>query len=296
MKCLRAFYVWLALMLPACAAAADVRVQDMSGQTLILDAPAQRIVSLAPSLTELAYAAGAGERLVGAVAYSDYPAAARRLPAVGNANKLDLEAVLALQPDLVLAWGSGNPPAQLARLQALGVTVFIAEPRRLDDIALLLERIGALAGSRTRAAQAAQAFRTRRDALRAQYSDRPVVRVFYEVWHRPLMTVNGAHAISAVIRLCGGRNVFADLPQLSGQVALEAVLAADPEAIIAGGMDGTTRPGWLDHWQRWPQLRAVRNAHIFHIPPDLIHRHSPRILDGAQRMCELLERVRRTRE
>ena len=267
----------------------------MSGQTLVLDAPAQRIVSLAPSLTELAYAAGAGERLVGAVVYSDYPAPARRLPAVGNANRIDLEAVLALQPDVVLAWGSGNPPAQLARFRQLGIPVFIAEPHSLDDIALLLERIGVLAGTRARADQAAREFRTRRDALRAQYSDRPVVRVFYEVWHRPLMTVNGEHTISAVIRLCGGRNVFADLPQLSGQVTLEAVLAADPEAIVAGGGTDAARPGWLGHWQRWPRLRAVRNAHIFHIPPDLIHRHSPRILDGAERMCELLEQVRQSR-
>ncbi|BAZ95138.1 ABC-type Fe3+-hydroxamate transporter, periplasmic component [Thiohalobacter thiocyanaticus] len=285
--------LWLVLAFPAACVAAGVRVEDMSGQALVLDAPAQRIVSLAPSLTELAYAAGAGERLVGAVAYSDYPAPARRLPAVGNANRIDLEAVLALQPDVVLAWGSGNPPAQLARFRQLGIPVFIAEPHSLDDIALLLERIGVLAGTRARADQAAREFRARRDALRARYSDRPVVRVFYEVWHRPLMTVNGDHTISAVIRLCGGRNLFADLPQLSGQVALEAVLAADPDAIVAGGMDAT-RPEWLDHWQRWPRLRAVRNAHIFHIPPDLIHRHSPRILDGAERMCELLEQVRQS--
>lgn len=296
MNCLRVFCLWLALMVPAVVATADVRVEDMSGRTVVLGAPAQRIVSLAPSLTELAYAAGAGQRLVGAVAYSDYPAAARQLPTVGNANKLDLEAVLALQPDLVLAWDSGNPAAQLARLQALDIPVYIAEPRRLDDIALLLERIGTLAGTRARADQAVRAFRARQAALRERYSGRPVVRMFYEVWHRPLMTVNGDHTISAVIRLCGGRNVFADLPQLSGQVALEAVLAADPEAIVAGGMDDATRPEWLDHWRQWPQLRAVRNDHLFYIPPDLIHRHSPRILDGAERLCRQLEQVRQTRK
>ncbi|HSH30644.1 MAG TPA: cobalamin-binding protein, partial [Thiohalobacter sp.] len=237
MKVFRVFSLWLALTFPAVCPAAGVRVEDMAGQALALDAPAQRIVSLAPSLTELIYAAGAGERLVGAVAYSDYPAAARQLTRVGNANQLDLEAILALRPDLVLGWGSGNPRVQLIRLRELDVPVFIAEPQRLDDIALLLERIGTLAGTRTRAEQAARAFRARQEALREQYSDRPVVRVFYEVWHRPLMTVNGDHTISAVIRLCGGRNVFADLPQLSGQVALEAVLAADPDAIVAGGMD-----------------------------------------------------------
>lgn len=295
MECFRDCCLWLALLLPACVVTAEVRVEDMTGQAVVLAAPAQRIVSLAPSLTELVYGAGAGERLVGAVAYSDYPAAARRLPAVGNASKLDLEAILALQPDLVLAWDSGNPSAQLARLQALGIPVFIAAPRRLDDIALLLERIGALAGTRARAEQAARAFRARHAALREQYSERPAVRVFYEVWHRPLMTVNGDHTINAVIRLCGGRNVFADLSQLSGQVALEAVLAAEPEAIVAGGMDDT-RPEWLDHWRQWPQLRAVRNGHLYYIPADLIHRHSPRLLDGAQRMCELLERVRQPRK
>ena len=120
--------------------------------------------------------------------------------------------------------------------------------------------------------------------------------IFYQIWHRPLMTINGEHVISAVIRLCGGRNVFADLPALAGEVGLEAVLAADPEAIVASDVPEQDRPGWLDHWQQWPRLQAVRNGHLFRIDPDLIQRHSPRILEGAERMCERLEQVRRNRE
>lgn len=293
MRLLYSLGLMFALAVVGWSVQADVSIEDMRGRTLSLPNPAERVISLAPFLTELSYAAGAGEHLVGVVSYSDYPPGARQLPQVGNYKKIDFEALLALQPDIVLAWGSGNPSSQLARLADLGVPVFIAEPRQLDDIALLLERIGALAGTQDLADAAAADFRRRHAALRDRYSDKAPVSVFYQVWHRPVMTINGEHTISAVIRLCGGRNVFADLPQLAAQIGLEAVLAADPDAIVASGMD-EARPDWLDLWNKWPQLSAVRNGNLFFIPPDIIQRHSPRILDGAQRLCRQLEQVRST--
>lgn len=254
--------------------------------------PAGRIISLAPFLTEIAYAAGAGERLVGAVNYSDYPPAAQQLPRIGGYKKIDLEAALALQPDLVLAWESGNPPAALEKLRALDIPVLVAEPRSLEAIAALIERVGVRAGTSDIARAEAAAFRARLERLQRRYAARAPVSVFYQIWYQPLMTINGEHLISAAIRLCGGRNIFAGMRPLSAAVNLEAVLESDPQAIIASGM-GEARPEWLDEWRRWPWLQAVEKGHLFFIPPALIQRHSPRILDGAKRMCRQLEQVRR---
>jgi iron complex transport system substrate-binding protein len=119
------------------------------------------------------------------------------------------------------------------------------------------------------------------------------VRVFYQVWQKPLMTVNGDHIVSDVIRLCGGRNVFADLPELAPSVSLESVLQRDPEVIVAGGEDGETQ-ALAEQWQRWSGLGAVRGQHLYTIRRELLVRHTPRILDGAQRLCEILEAVRVT--
>ena len=281
------------LLVPA-AARAEIEIVDDTGRHLRLPAPAQRIVSLAPHVTELLFAAGAGNRVVGVVEYSDHPPAARGLPRVGGYSQLDLEAVAALAPDLVIGWHSGNRGAHLERLGALGIAVYLNEPRSLDDVARSLEQIGRLAGTSAVADAAAQDFRARRDALAARYRDRPPVRTFYQIWDQPLMTVNDRHLIADVIRLCGGRNVFGELPALAPRIGEEAVLAADPEAIVASGM-GEARPEWLDRWARWPALAAVRAGNLFFVPPDLIQRHTPRILDGAERLCAHLETARARR-
>ena len=287
-------YWWpiiLLTLLPQVVAHAEVSVKDDLGRQVTLPAPARRIVSLAPSITETFFAAGAGSQLVGAVNYSDYPPAAKALPRVGRYDSVDVEAIAALRPDLVVMWQSGNPPSTLGRLEKLGLKVFVNEPRRLEEMPATLERFGILAGKANEGAAAADAFRQRLAALREQYQGRPPVRVFYQIWNSPMMTVNGAHLISDVLRLCGGRNVFADLPALAPTVGMEAVLAADPEAIVASGMD-SRRPPWLDEWQRWLKLEAVRRGNIFFIPSDIINRHAPRILDGAEQLCQDLEQAR----
>lgn len=284
--------VWL-LCLPLWTQAA-ITVSDGSGRRITLAQPAQRIVSLAPHLTELLFAAGAGEQVVGVVSYSNWPPAARGLPEVGSYNALDLERVLALRPDLVLAWSSGNNSAQLERLEHLGLTVYRHEPHVPEDIPHMLEQIGLLAGSAVVADAAAAQWRTRLQHLRVQHAQAEPLTVFYQVWHQPLMTVSGAHLISAAIELCGGRNVFAALPVLAPQVSLEAVLAADPQVIIASGM-AEERPDWLDDWKRWPQLVAVRDHNLYFIPPDLLQRAGPRFIDGAERLCAALEQARRRR-
>lgn len=258
---------------------------------IVLSAPATRIVSLAPHATELIFAAGAGSRLAGVTSFSDYPAAAKNIPHVGDFGKIDAERILALHPDLVVGWQSGNSAADIAMLERLGIPVFLTEPRHLEDIPRLIETIGELAGTRQAAAEAAARFRAELAELKRRYGGRRPVRVFYEIWHDPLITVNGNHLISDVIGLCGGRNIFAAAESLAPAVAVENVLAEDPEAIIASGTLYAER-GAIDGWRRYPRLAAVRGGHLFFIHPDLIQRQTPRILDGARLMCEQIERVR----
>ncbi len=281
----------LLLCLPLLTHAA-VSVTDSAGRRITLQQPAQRIVSLAPHLTELLFASGAGTRVVGVVSYSDWPLQARDIARIGSYNALDMERLLALRPDLVVAWESGNSSAQLERLERMGLTVYRHEPRALDDIPHMLEQIGILAGTAAQAQTVAADWRTRVQQLRARHAQVAPLTVFYQVWHQPLMTVNGAHLISAAIELCGGRNVFAELPALAPQIALEAVLAANPQVIIASGM-AEERPDWLDDWKRWPQLAAVQKNNLHFIPPDLLQRAGPRFIDGAERLCAALEEARR---
>ena len=283
-----------ALALFAAGAAAEVAVRDDSGQTVRLAQPARRIVSLAPHLTENLFAAGAGERLVGTVEYSDYPEAARKVPRIGGYSRVDLEAIAALKPDLVVAWQSGNAQAQMDKLRTLGLPLYVSQPNRIEDVAAELERLGLLAGSEAVARPAAARFGERLAELRRQYGGRPKVRTFYQIWKQPLMTVGGEQIISSAIRLCGGENVFGRLRQMAPNVTVEAVIAADPEAIVASGMDDS-RPEWLDDWKPWKNVIAVARDNLFFVPPELIQRHTPRILDGAERLCRHLETARTRR-
>ena len=280
-----------ALLLCAGLAHAEITVRDDTGNDVRLPAPARRIVSLAPHVTENLFAAGAGGRVVGTVDFSDYPPPAKQIRRIGAFDRFDLEAILALHPDLVIAWQTGNPAAQIERLRALGLPVFVTQPNRIEDIAAELERFGSLAGTESTADTAAAAFRERLHGLAQHYSGRPQVRTFYQVWNRPIMTVGGRQIISDAIGICGGDNVFGRLAGMAPAVSEEAVIAADQEAIVASGMDAA-RPEWLDHWRRWPQLTAVARGNLFFVPPDLIQRHTPRLLDGTARLCEALETAR----
>jgi iron complex transport system substrate-binding protein len=273
------------------SAQAEIRATDDAGRAVILDAPAQRIVSLAPFLTELLFAAGAGDAVVGVSGFSDFPPAARAITRIGTGSGLDLERIVALQPDLVVAWQSGNPADQVERLRALGMTVFVSEPRTLGDIGATLPRLGALAGTDEQAYAAMHAYRQRLAALRQRHAGKPPVDVFYQLWDRPLMTVNGDHIISDVIRLCGGRNVFAGLDRYVPQIGIESVLQRDPQVIIAA-VAGDGQADVLADWQRWSGMSAVRKGHLYTLPDDLLVRHTPRILDGAEQLCGILDQVR----
>ncbi len=281
----------LAVLVAAGAAHAQVKVVDDYGKPVSLAGPARRVVCLSPHLTELMFSAGAGDRVVGAVEYSDYPPAARALPRVGSDAAINLEAVVALRPDLVVAWPNAGSVRAVDRIASLGIPVFRSEPRELEDIARTIETFGRLAGTQSAARSAAADFRSRAARLAARYAHRPVVRVFYQVWDRPLITVNGDHVISKVIRLCGGANVMADLPGIAPEVDPERVLQADPEVILASGI-GAARPAWLDGWKAYPAIAAVRHGQLHAIRPELLQRHTPRLLDGAEELCRILESAR----
>lgn len=270
---------------------AEMRVRDDLGRTVQLASPARRIVSLAPHITEMLFTAGAGGQVVGAVQYSNFPAAARKIPRVGNYELLDIERIIALKPDLVVAWQSGNIRGQVRRIEALGIPVYYSEPRRLKDIASTILKLGVLTGHKQSARRRSMDFLHGLQVLRASYGKRRKVSVFYQIWHRPLMTIGGRHFISKVIELCGGRNVFANERALAPRIGIESVIARRPQTIIASGM-AEKRPQWLAYWKTWPQIPATKNGHLYFIPPDLMQRPTSRLLTGAAIMCRQIDRVR----
>lgn len=285
----RLLCVALLLLVPA-ARGEPVTLTDDRGVSISLARPAQRIVTLAPSLAELVFAAGAGDRLIAVSTYTDYPPAAARLPVIGSHGRVDVERVLALAPDLVLAWQSGNPARDLARLERLGIPVFTVEPRRLGDIARALRAVGVLAGTRELAEAAAEAFEREVGRLAVVQGKKPL-RVFFEIWHEPLVTVSDAHLIGDLVAHCGGTNVFGGLALLTPRIARESLYAADPDAVISSVSNGA-RDGARALWRDLPQLRAVREDRVYAVDPSLLHRQGPRVLDGFHAICASLDLAR----
>lgn len=280
-----ALVLWL---IPLAGFAADLCASDALDRRVCLPDPARRVVSLSPGTTELLFSAGAGASVLAVSAWSDYPPAARELPRVGDSTRLDLEAIVALQPDLVVAWTDGNSRAQLDRISALGIPVFWLAPRQFQAIASAVETLGILTGHASLARQRAALFQRELDGLRARFGDTPPIRVFYQVWDEPLMTVSGEELISKAIALCGGVNVFADSPRLVPRVSREAVIAADPQAILTAGRGGDG----LASWRAFPGLAAVERGNLFALTPDLLQRPTLRMLDGTRELCQTLETAR----
>ncbi len=288
------FGIAVVALVCALVARAAVSVRDDAGAEITLARPATRIISLAPHATELLFAAGAGERVVGVVATSsDWPPAAQALPRVGDAAMLDVERIVELRPDLVVTWPY-TAPAQTASLRARGIPVFVTDPKTIGGIADDLERLGALAGTAEVARAAADCFRSRLAAIRRAYAGAPRVRVFYQIWNAPLYTVGGEQLISRALAVCGADNVFARLSLPAPAVDVEAVLAAAPDAIVAGA-DGGVRPAWLDDWRRYPTLPAVARGNLFSVNADLLHRPGPRFVGGVAELCAVVDKARLAR-
>ena len=263
-----------------------VELRQSSGEALVLEQPAQRIITLAPHLAELVYSAGAGESLLATVEYSDFPAEVAQLPRIGDAFRIDLERVLALKPDLVIAWESGNPPAAVAQLRDLGITTWTVEIREPAEIASTLRAIGRATRKAQTADQLADDFDQRLAALESRFQGSPPVSYFYQIDSDPLFTLNGKHLVSKGLALCGGENIFADVPGLAVQVSHEAVIARDPAAILSPVSDVNRDP--LEHWRRWPQMQAVEANALYGLPADEISRATLRWLDSLELACTLL--------
>jgi len=271
-------------------AAAEIRLEQADGSTLALAAPASRIVTLSPHLTELVFAAGAGDLLIATVEYSDYPEAAAGTPRIGDAFRLDIERIITLHADLVIAWDSGNPRAALDQLRSLGIPVWSVEIREPGEIASILEAIGTAAGRPARANSEGKKIREQLTNLVRQYAGVDVLDYFYQVGVKPLFTINGDHLISKGLKLCGGHNVFDAEPGLAFQVGYESVIVANPDALFAPYLEDMPDP--LAAWRDWPAMRAVRHEALFLLPADPISRATPRFLDSLELACKLLHSLR----
>ncbi len=288
---LRLLRVLLFLLPVALPAQGAVRLTGADGHQVVLDQPAKRVVSLAPFLTELVFDLGAGNRLVGTIAHSDYPAAARQVPRVGSFHRLDYERIVALQPDLVLLWLTGNGRDELQHLRRLGLKVFAVETTDLAGVGGSLVSLGRLLGREREGRQKAGAYRQQLKSLTTHYAHRTPVRVFFQVWDQPLMTVGGPQLITSILRRCGARNIFADQPRPALTVSEEAVIRRRPQAIVATGEESQGQP--FSRWHTLKSIPAVRGHHLILLDTETLGRATPRVLEGMARLCGALERVRR---
>ena len=273
----------------AASVAASITVTDDLGRTVELKRPAQRIVALAPFLTELAFSAGVGARVVGASAFSDYPAEARAIPRVASAAGISLESLASLHPDLVLAWADTLRAPEVERIERLGAAVFVARVRKLEDVPRLLESTARLSGVAT--PRAANDYRGRVAKLRAAHAGLRPLRTLVEIWPRPLTTIGAGHWIDEALEICGAANAFADLPGVAPQLDLEIVYRRDPQAIVATGpRDGEA--AFLERWGARGTLAAVRSGRLVYIDADLLERPTLRLADGVTALCAGLDRVR----
>jgi len=274
-------------------AAHAVTVKDDAGAAVTLTKPAQRVISMAPHATELLFAAGGGARVVGAVDYSDYPEAAKRIPRIGSNREVDIERIMALKPDLIVAWMHGSSERQIELVRRLGVPVYLSDPQTLEGIPDSVQRLAQLMGTEAAAQPVAAELRAQLASLRKRYAGRPPVRTFYQVWDKPLYTLSGKHIVTDALRLCGGENIFHALAVTAPVVTLESVLQADPEAVFGSAEKNY---GGVNLWRQYPSMTAVRNENLFTVDGDLLNRAGPRMIAGAAVMCEKLEEARRHRK
>ena len=292
---MRHLFLALSLLLGSVvtAQAASLCVTDDAGRSVCPEKTIKRIVSLSPGSTELVFAAGAGSLVVGVDEHSDYPADVNNVARVGGYPNTSVESIVALQPDLIVAWAGGNRPQVTSMLESMGMPLFYIKPSSFSDVASAIRRLGIILGTTPQANKAAESVEQRYSSIAGQYQKKEPVRVFYEIWDNPLMSINGNHIIHQVIDICGGKNVFADASAPVPQVSIEALVAADPQVISSSTFikDGKTIE---ERWDKWRNISAVENRAYITVPGDLISRPTPRALDAAQEFCEKLEVIRST--
>ncbi len=279
-------FFWLSFI--SCA---DIVVTDDVGRKVVLDEPAKKIIALAPHIVENLFSAGAGTKIIGAVEYSDYPEAAKKIQRVGRFDAVSIESILALAPDLVIVWGSGGGLKLVEKLESFGIKVYVDEPSSLDSIAKSIRHFAVLSGTKPQGELAAKNFTAALQEFKKNTSEKVELTVFYQLWSSPIQTVGGVHLISDAISVCGGDNIFSEAKSIAPKINIESILDKNPEVIIASGVN-SDRPSWLDGWLEWPSLTAVKSSNLYHIPPDFIQRHTVRILRGVQLMCSQINQSR----
>ncbi len=274
-------------------------VVDDKNNTVTLSRPAQRVITLAPSLTELIFKIGAEDKLVATVKSSNYPNAATKIARVGDYERFNMETLLSYKPDLILAWSVGNSRQQVEKVKNFNIPVYLSEPHQIEDIANTLRNIGTLLGKQQTANRMASNFEKRLLRIKEENKAKKKLKVFYQIWSDPIYTINGDTVISRIMQICGLENVFSQARIPAPKITQESVIKRNPEVIIASGVANgikVTAPAWLSIWKKWPSISAVANENLFFIHPDIINRQSTRILDGAERMCEFAEQARKNLE
>jgi vitamin B12 transport system substrate-binding protein len=251
----------------------------------------QRIIALAPHIVEMLFTIGAGDRIVGTVSFADYPQAALDIPRIGGYNGIQIEKILQLQPDLIIAWQSGNSDVALTKLKKMGIKVVYSHPEKLAHVARQLRYLGKLTNLEAQANIAATAYETRLAAIRQANMNKTPIKVFYQLWSAPMMTINKDTPINQLIEVCQGKNVFADNSTLYPKVGIENVIVAQPDLIILVDEHSDTKQPIIE-WHKWPEIPAVKNNQFITVNADLIHRFSSRMLDGIEDMCGKLDEFR----
>jgi iron complex transport system substrate-binding protein len=278
------FLIAMLGLVPAYAACV---IKDDAGEIIQLKQPAKRIISLAPDITETLFAIGAGQQVMAVMSGSDYPPAARQLPIIGSYSGIDLERMVSMRPDLIVTW-SNTFARQLKVLKKSGIAIYTVEPRHLEDIPRTMKNLACLTGTKERAHEVAAIFSEGLTKLSQQYQSQTPISVFYQIGAYSLITINKESWINQALTLCGGKNIFADANMIAPQVSWEAVITRNPQVIMSGENDDA----WKTRWQRWTSLRAVKNQFLFSVPPDLLHRAGPRLVEGVAKVCADLQQVR----
>ncbi len=272
--------------------ASEICVKDDRSRDVCVSEPVKKIISLAPGATELVYAAGAGKHVIAVDEHSDYPPAVSSVPRIGGFPNISVEAIAAMKPDMIVAWGGGNSPKVTSRLESLGIKLFYIDPLTFPDIASAIRRLGKLFGTASHANQQAEEMLARYETLKKQYHAKKPVTVFYEIWNKPLMSISRNQIIGQVIELCGGQNIYADSTIRVPKVSMESLLGRNPQVIVSSNnlKDGKTIE---ERWAKWSNLQAVKNHHLFTVSGNQISRPTPRALDAAETLCQQLESVRK---
>jgi len=294
MQITRLFIVLSSLFLSIELSAEAFVINDDEGRSVTFTKPAKRIISLSPHATELLFAAGATDQIIATVSFSDYPEQAKRIPRIGGHQKIDIETIIKLNPDIIIAWKSGSQDGQIAKLKELGFKIYYSEPRRFKDIANNIINLGKMLGTTVHATETANKFLKKLNDLKIKYKDRSIVSVFYQVWNEPLITINKDHIITSIIEFCGGRNIYADVASRAPRIGIESILSANPDAIIIGVSE--TKTNWNKQWYKWQGLDAVKNNHVFVVNADYMVRQGVRVLKGIETVCDDLNLVRASKK